>query len=75
MEKTMKHFEAFLGDRWIAWVAIPDQVTISKKTNVVTIVTEAREAQGTPGTEGYRSAHGRVRTTFNLSIIPAYTLG
>lgn len=64
----MKRFEAFLGGQWYPWVA-SDTVTISKKANVVTVTTEARPA------EGERPAHDRLKTVFNLSVIPAYTLG
>lgn len=64
----MKRFEAFLGSDWKAWEA-SDTVAITKKANVVTITTEPKEKTEThPG-------HDRLKTVFNLSVIPAYTIG
>lgn len=60
----MKRFEAYIGNQWHAFEA-SDKVTISKKANVVTVIVEDVVANEIP--------IGRLKTVFNLAVIPAYS--
>lgn len=55
----MKHFEVYIEGKWLAFQST-EKVTISKKAGVVTIVQEETPA-------------GRLKTVFNLSVLPVYS--
>lgn len=59
----MKHFEAYLGDKWTAWQA-STTCTISRKAGIVTIVQDFDDDQ----------KKGRLKTVVNLDTVPAYSI-
>lgn len=67
-------FEAFLGNQWMAW-RDSETVKISKKGNVVTVITQPEEAKNNADGTFRSPAHDKLTTKFDLTLIPAYTFG
>lgn len=60
MKKTIKLFEAFLGDKFYSWSA-SETVSISQGGRIISI-TQKNET------------FGEVTSRFDLDLIPAYTI-
>lgn len=60
MKKPIKIFEAFLGDKFLAWKA-DDRTEIKLTGRIVTVITTTED-------------FGALTSRFNLDLIPAYSV-